>query len=259
MCIRNLRSGPRLQTRLRSTVAAAVIVGVSMLIVVDTATTAAAQSASRDQDAVPPLRSRVDEPEHIGVGDMVQVSVFDTPELSSKLRVDADGAVEIPVAGNAVIAGLTPQSAAEVIGRRLKEAQVMTDPRVAVTIVDYATQEISVLGEVKNPGNYLLLGPHSLYNAISAAGGTSEKAGGNIVITHVADPNHPETIPVDSPDYSTLQRLTTVRAGDVVFVSRAGSVYVLGEVVRPGQFPMTGGRRLTVLEAIALEIGRAHV
>jgi polysaccharide export outer membrane protein len=186
---------------------------------------------------------------------MVQVTVFDTPELSAKLRVNADGTAELPVVGSAAVRGLTPQEAAEEIAKRLKEAQIMTDPRVTVTITDYATQEISVLGEVKNPGNYLLLGPHSLYNALSAAGGTNEKAGGNIVITHVADPQNPETIPVDSPNYSKVQRLTNVTAGDVIFVSRAGSVYVLGDVGRPGEFAMAGGKRLTVLEAVALAQG----
>ena len=75
------------------------------------------------------------------------------------------------------------------------------------------------------------------------------------MITHVADPQNPETIPVDSPNYSKLQRMTNVSAGDVIFVSRAGSVYVLGDVVRPGEFAMAGGKRLTVLEAIALAQG----
>ena len=203
----------------------------------------------------PVLHFRQEGALRIGVGDLVQVTVFDTPELSAKLRVNADGTVELPVAGSTAVAGLTPQEAAEAIAKHLRDAQIMTDPRVTVTIADYATQEISVLGEVKNPGNYLLLGPHSLYNALSAAGGTTEKAGGDIMITHLADPQKPETITVDSPNYSQLQRLTNVTAGDVIFVSRAGSVYVVGDVARPGEFSMTGGKRLTVLEAIALAQG----
>ncbi|WP_433966850.1 SLBB domain-containing protein [Tunturiibacter gelidiferens] len=186
---------------------------------------------------------------------MVQVTVFDTPELSAKLRVNADRTVELPVAGSTVVSGMTPQEAADAIAKHLKDAQIMIDPRVTVTIADYATQQISVLGEVKNPGNYLLLGPHSLYNALSAAGGTTEKAGSDIVIAHLVDPQQPETIHMDSPNYSQLQRLTNVTAGDVIYVSRAGSVYVLGDVGRPGEFSMAAGRRLTVLEAIVLAQG----
>ena len=217
--------------------------------------TASAQVVKADPIASPVLHSRQEGALRIGVGDMVQVSVFDTPELSAKLRVNTDGTVELPVSGSTVVAGLTPREAADIIGKHLIETQIMMDPRVTVTITEYATQEISVLGEVKNPGNYLLLGPHSLYNAISAAGGTNEKAGGDIVITHAADPQKPETIAVDSPSYSELQSHTNVLAGDVIFVSRTASVYVLGDVGRPGEFPMAGGKRLTVLEAIALAEG----
>ena len=185
---------------------------------------------------------------------MVQVTVFDTPELSAKLRVNADGTVELPVAGSTPVSGMTPQDAGDAIAKHLKDAQIMLDPRVTVTIADYATQEVSVLGEVKNPGNYLLLGPHSLYNALSAAGGTTEKAGGDIMITHLADPQKLETVHVDSPNYSQVQRLTNVTGGDVIYVSRAGSVYVLGDVAHPGEFSM-GSKRLTVLQAIALAQG----
>ena len=255
MYIQNWPNGPRLQTNLRTVVALLLMCGTILLLPGDRTGTATAQAVKASTVAEPVLHSRLEGSLRIGVGDMVQVNVFDTPELSAKLRVNADGAVELPVAGSTAVTGLTPQEAAEAIAKHLREAQIMTDPRVTVSIADYATQEISVLGEVKNPGNYLLLGPHSLYNALSAAGGTNEKAGGDIVITHIADPQNPETIPVDSPNYSKLQRLTSVSAGDVIFVSRAGSVYVLGDVVRPGEFAIAGGKRLTVLEAIALAQG----
>lgn len=255
MCIQNWPNRPRLQTSSRTIIAMFLMCGTILWLPGDKTRTATAQAVNAGMAAGPVLHSRQEGSLPIGVGDMVQVNVFDTPELSAKLRVNADGAVELPVAGSTAVTGLTPQQAAEAIAKRLKEAQIMTDPRVTVTIVEYATQEISVLGEVKNPGNYLLLGPHSLYNALSAAGGTNEKAGGDIVITHVADPQNPENIRVDSPNYSKLQRLTNVSAGDVIFVSRAGSVYVLGAVFRPGEFAMAGGKRITVLEAIALAQG----
>ena len=255
MCIQNWPNEPRLRSSVWSMALVFPVLGAILLLPGGTRQTARAQAMKAGPAGGPMLHSRQEGALRIGIGDMVQVSVFDTPELSAKLRVNADGAVELPVAGSTAVTGLTPQEAAEAIAKHLREAQIMTDPRVTVSIADYATQEISVLGEVKNPGNYLLLGPHSLYNALSAAGGTNEKAGGDIVITHIADPQNPETIPVDSPNYSKLQRLTSVSAGDVIFVSRAGSVYVLGDVVRPGEFAIAGGKRLTVLEAIALAQG----
>jgi polysaccharide export outer membrane protein len=254
MCIQNWGNELRLRTSVWSMALVFLVLG-PILLPGDKRETASAQVVKAGPPVGPVLHSRQEGALRIGAGDMVQVSVFDTPELSSRLRVNTDGTVELPVSGSTVVAGLTPREAADVIRKHLIETQMMGDPRVTVTITEYATQEISVLGEVKNPGNYLLLGPHSLYNAISAAGGTNEKAGGDIVITHVADPQKPEIIAVDSPSYSYLQRLTNVSAGDVIFVSRAGAVYVLGDVARPGEFPMTGGKRLTVLEAIALAQG----
>ena len=223
----------------------------AMLLLPALSRTAIAQTPRTD----PVLHSRQQAPLRVGPGDMVQVTVFDTPELSAKLRVNADGTVELPVAGNTQIAGMTPEEAADAIGKRLKDAKIMIDPRVGVTITDYATQEISVLGEVKNPGNYLLLGPHSLYNALSAAGGTTENAGREIVITHAADPEVPETVSMHSNNYSHIQQMTSVSAGDVIYVSRAGSVYVVGDVAHPGRFLMSGGANMTVLEAIALAQG----
>jgi polysaccharide export outer membrane protein len=255
MCIQNWPKRLRLQTSRRTIVAMLVMSEIILLMPADKTRIATAQAVKASPVAGPVLHSRQEGSLRIGVGDTVQVNVFDTPELSAKLSVNADGAVELPVAGSTAISGFTTQEAAEAIAKHLKETQIMTDPRVTVTIVGYATQEISVLGEVKNPGNYLLLGPHSLYNALSAAGGTNDKAGGDIVITHIADPQNPVTIPVDSRNYSMLQRMTNVSAGDVIFVSHTGSVYVLGDVGRPGEFAMAGGKRLTVLEAVALAQG----
>ena len=201
------------------------------------------------------LNTQAEDTLHLGVGDLVEVRVFDTPEFSSKLRINTEGALDMAVVGSTPVAGLTPQEAASALEKHLKDAKIMVDPRVTIFVADYATQDISVLGEVKNPGNYLLLGPHSLYSAISAAGGTSPKAGATIVITHQADPTHPQTIHVDSPNYSEVQRLAEVRPGDVVFVSRADSVYVIGDVLRPGEFPIQNGRRMDVVNAVALAEG----
>jgi polysaccharide export outer membrane protein len=252
MCIRNWPNELRSRT---SVWGMFLVLGPLLLLPGDKRQTAAAQTVKASPMDSPVLHSREEGALRIGIGDIVQVTVFDTPELSAKLRVNADRAVELPVSGSAVVAGLSPREAADVIGKHLIETQIMRDPRVTVAITEYATQEISVLGEVKNPGNYLLLGPHSLYNALSAAGGTNAKAGGDIIITHAADPQKPEMIAVDSPSYSEVQSHTNVSGGDVIFVSRAASVYVLGDVGRPGEFSMAGGKRLTVLEAIALAEG----
>lgn len=205
--------------------------------------------------ADPVLHPRGEQTLRIGIGDLVEVRVFDTPELSTKIRVSASGSIDLPAAGSTRIVGMTPQQASDAIEKHLRDAQIMKDPHVTVFVTDYATQSVSVLGEVKLPGNYLLLGSHSLYSALSAAGGTTPTAGSTIVITHQADPTHPETIQVNSPNYSEVQRLTEIKAGDTVFVSRDDRVYVIGDVLHPGEFPIQSGQKLSVLAAIALAQG----
>jgi polysaccharide export outer membrane protein len=215
-----------------------------------------AQSAVSADSSTPALHPRAaDETLRIGVGDLVDVRVFDTPELSSRQRVAANGTIDLPAAGSTRVAGMTPQEASMEIEKQLRDAQIMKDPHVSLFITDYATQSVSVLGEVRTPGNYLLLGSHSLYSALSAAGGTSERAGSTIVVTHQSDPSHPDTIRVNSPNYSEVQRLTEIRAGDTVFVSRDDRIYVIGDVMRPGEFPIPSGQQMSVLGAIALASG----
>lgn len=191
----------------------------------------------------------------IGAGDLLDVKVFDTPELSSKVRVGQSGAIDLPVAGNIDVLGLTPREANSKIEKRLRDSHIMLDPHVYVFVSEYATQGVSVLGEVKNPGTYVMLGSHSLYGALSAAGGVTKDLGPTITLTHRNDPDHPETIQVGSPNYSQRQQLTGIRAGDVVVVSRADTVYVLGDVGRSGEYAMRGGKSMSVLNALALAEG----
>lgn len=191
----------------------------------------------------------------IAAGDLIEVQVFNTPELSAKLRVSQDGLITLPDTGDIAVGGLTPLEAGAKIEKSLRDSQVMLDPHVTVLVTEYSTQGVSVLGEVRKPGTYLLLGRHSLYDALSAAGGVTPQLGSSIQITHQSDPTHPETVPVNSPNYSDLQRLTEVKAGDVVVVARAETIYVVGDVGHPGEYFIQNGQKLSVLNAIALAQG----
>jgi polysaccharide export outer membrane protein len=191
----------------------------------------------------------------IAAGDLIDVQVFNTPELSAKLRVSQEGLISLPDTGDIAVSGLTPPEAGAKIEKSLRDSQVMLDPHVTVLVTEYSTQGISVLGEVRKPGTYLLLGRHSLYDALSAAGGVTQQLGSNIQITHQSDPTRPEIVPVNSPNYSELQRLTEVKAGDVVVVSRAETIYVVGDVGHPGEYFILNGQKLSVLNAIALAQG----
>jgi polysaccharide export outer membrane protein len=191
----------------------------------------------------------------ISAGDLLDVEVFDTTELSGKLRVDERGSIALPIAGDLVVSGLTAEQAGHTIEQMLLTTNILKDPHVSVTVLEYATQGVTVLGEVKNPGVYPLLGTHGLLDLISAAGGATPNAGKAVTVTHRTDPNHPEIVNVESKPGSTVAFNVDIQPGDTIMVSHAGIIYVLGEVGKPGGFLIENNDRLTVLQAVALAQG----
>ena len=97
----------------------------------------------------------------ISAGDLLDLNVFDTPELSGKLRVDEHGNVSLPLAGVLAVSGMTAEQAGSAIETRLRETDILKDPHVSVAVLEYATQGVTVTGEVKSPGVYPLLGAWS--------------------------------------------------------------------------------------------------
>jgi polysaccharide export outer membrane protein len=194
-------------------------------------------------------------PLKISAGDQLDVDVFDTPELSTKLRVDEHGAITLPLAGVIPVSGLTAEQAGKEIETRLQSANILKQPHVSVTVAQYSTQGIAVLGEIKNPGVYPLLGAHGLLDIVSAAGGITANAGKAITITHRDEPDKPVIVELDSRPGSSAAFNVDLRPGDTVMVSHAGIVYVVGDVGRAGGFMLETNDRLTVLQAIALAQG----
>jgi polysaccharide export outer membrane protein len=137
----------------------------------------------------------------------------------------------------------------------LRDSNILKDPHVTVTVLEYATQGVTVVGEVKTPGVYPLLGPHGPLDLISAAGGTTPNASKSVTIIHREDPNNPIVVSVDGRYDDKATSKVDIRPGDTIMVSHAGIVYVLGDVGKPGGFLIETNDRLTVLQAIALAQG----
>src|ERR1700738_2183733 len=137
MCIQNWPNEPRLRTNVWSMVLVFLVLGPILLLPGGKRQTARAQAVKAGPADGTMLHSRQEGALRIGIGDMIQVSVFDTTELSAKLPVNPDCTVVLPLSGSTVVAGVTPREAADVIGKHLIATQVMTDPRVTVTITEY--------------------------------------------------------------------------------------------------------------------------
>ena len=191
----------------------------------------------------------------ISAGDLLDVTVFDTPELSSKVRVDHDGNITLPVGGELQVKDLTAAEAGAAIQKRLLDKDIIKDPHVTVFILEYATQGVTVLGEVKTPGVYPVLGARSLFDFISAAGGLTPTAANTAAVMHRGQPDKQDVVKLSNDPTKAQAANVPIEPGDTILVPRAGIVYVVGDVGKPGGFLIDNNERLTVLQAVALAAG----
>lgn len=204
-------------------------------------------------------RSQPSEDIQLSPGDLIEVNVFDTPELSGKYRVSTSGDVDLVLAGSVHVQGLSSHAAAHLIEQRLLSRNLLIDPHVSIFIVDYVDQGISVLGEVKSPGTYPLMGEHRFFDAISAAGGFTNSAANEATIIHKSDPLHPQVLPITNKPELQGNYDVRIEPGDKIIVSAVGVVYVLGEVGRPGGFVLARNEeQYTVTKVLALAQGVTH-
>jgi polysaccharide biosynthesis/export protein len=192
----------------------------------------------------------------IGAGDLLNVDVFDTPELSGSVRVNQNGEGNLPVLGIIELAGLNSNQAARKIEAELKARGLLIDPHVTVSIAEYATQGATLMGEVHSPGLYPTLGSRKLLDMIALAGGVTTSAGRLATIIHRGDPQHPVNIPL-APNANSLaaQENPVILPGDTVVIARAGIIYILGAVGKPGGFLVDNNERLSLMQAITLAGG----
>jgi polysaccharide export outer membrane protein len=187
----------------------------------------------------------------IGSGDLLHVQVFDTPELEQHARVTDAGELPLLLGGNVKVAHSTPAEAARTIEKAYREGRYLLHPRIAVTVEEYATQKVSVLGEVKAPGAYAISTPRSVLDVLTLAGGLTELADRKILIErNGTDEKTPYT--VSNKADVAMDTAVRVNPGDTLFVSKAGIVYALGDVKQPGGYTMTNNEgKLTVLQLVA--------
>lgn len=202
-----------------------------------------------------PGTSRLDSGIRLGSGDLIEVNVYDVPELTTKTRVNDTGDIDLPLVNEVHVQGLTVNEAEKVIEQRLDHGGFVRNPHVQLFISQYMSEGTSVLGEVAHPGVYPVLGDQKLFNVLSAAGGLSDRAGKSITVTHSAEPDKPVTVAISRNLEDHPESNIHVFPGDTIMVRRADIVYVVGDVARPSGFLMDNGGKLSVLQAIALAGG----
>jgi polysaccharide biosynthesis/export protein len=205
-----------------------------------------AQQSTPAQYQVPALR--------VGPGDLIELTMYDNPDLSGHFRVDEKGDIVAPLIGQVHVEGSTAEEIGKLIEKRYLDAEILPFDQdyATVFISEYASQGIIVSGEVKQPGTFPALGIRMLHDVITAAGGIQPTASSKIIITHKGDQDHPITADYNPDALLPVVPQIQIFPGDTVMVPRAGIVYVVGNVMRPGAYVLGGRSVLTVEAALAL-------
>jgi polysaccharide export outer membrane protein len=193
----------------------------------------------------------------IGKDDLLEVSVFEVPELATTGRVTANGKISLPLLGPIEVADHTLQEVEETIEEALRNAYI-NDPHVTIFIREYASQPVSVIGAVRVPGIYQIKGQKYLLDMLAMAQGLDQTAAGKSIqiMRHDSDaPQESRTITVSTEDLfmnGKTELNIPIQAGDVINVLQSGSIFVIGEVMRPGEFVLRQGKDITAAQAVAL-------
>lgn len=201
--------------------------------------------------------------EKLGPGDVIAISVYDSPELTHNVRVDAEGKIRMPMMRQHIqAAGLIPEELEKAIAAALVNEQLMVSPIVTVTVVEQHSRPITVVGAVRNPTSFESAGPLTLLEAIIRAGGLADTAGSEILVSYPSSSSGDgaagltERFPAHSlMDISSPASNLKLEGGEVIRVPEAGQVFVVGNVKHPGVFPITNGSESSVLKMMALSGG----
>jgi polysaccharide biosynthesis/export protein len=192
----------------------------------------------------------------IAPGDVLHVQVADTPEMEERARVTDQGMLPIVGIGDVKVAGLTPTQAALAVRDELIARHYLNHPEVFINVEQFATQQVSIIGEVKNSGAYPIATPRPVLDVLALAGGLTPEANRNILIERQGDTKEPISYFVSNNGKQAIVNQIMVDPGDTVVVPRAGIVFIMGDVNRPGGYVMSNNEsQLTLLQGLALAGG----
>jgi polysaccharide biosynthesis/export protein len=217
----------------------ALALGASLAGRAQTAPTAAPASAAASQY-------------RLALGDTIRITVFQVPDLSLEARITEAGVISYPLLGSVNLAGLTVAEGEQRIAKGLRDGNFLRQPQVSITVIFARGNQVSVLGHVGRPGRYPLeTGEVRLTDILATAGGVTP-SGGDLVVVQGTRNGQPYRVEVDLPTVFNPSRLgkdLLVQNNDVIWVERAPTIYLYGEVQRPGALRLDRG--MTVMQALA--------
>ena len=201
--------------------------------------------------------------EKIGPNDLLGITVYDEPELTRTVRIGSQGELRLPMLKTPIqAAGLYPAELEKVITQELVDENVLVEPIVTISVAEYRSRPISVVGSVKNPVTFQATGTTTLLDAISLAQGLTDNAGSDILISR--QPAGTSETPVTVIQRIPVHKLIAgddptlnvhLEGGEEIRVPEAGRVFVVGNVKKPGAFNITDGSESSVMKALSLSEG----
>jgi polysaccharide biosynthesis/export protein len=189
----------------------------------------------------------------LGPGDAVKVTVYEQPDLTTEARISEAGAINFPLLGQVTVGGTTTAAAEATIAKLLREGRLVKQPHVNVSVAQYRSQQISVLGYVNKPGKYALEGPSTVADLLALAGGVTQDGADRATLTRQGKDNRTAKKEIDLlallQTGDSANNLDVVN-GDVLYVPRAPVFYIYGEVQKPGAYRLE--RYMSVMQALSV-------
>jgi polysaccharide export outer membrane protein len=197
----------------------------------------------------------------IGPKDLLDITVFELPELNQTVRVSEDGSISLPLLGKVVIEGLTKEELERKLAGLL-EVKYLKKARVTIFIKEYQSKRVSVIGAVGRPGMYELIGRVSLLEMISQAGGLTDRAASELYVLREGKNGIQAKLAIDLNDLiiNNNQKLNIpLMPKDVINIpiDEIINVFVFGAVRNPGALQVKMSKKITLLQAIAQAGGTA--
>ncbi len=192
----------------------------------------------------------------LGPGDLIELRVFEAPELTTQVRISSRGFITLPLLGDVEVAGLTARQL-EIKVESLYRAKYIRNPHVSLFVQEHLSQKVTFVGQIKSPGTYELPARMKLLDALALAGGLTDKAGNIARVRRVGKTDEETGAYVVDLDRlineGAIELNIPIHGGDVIFVDEAGMFYVDGAVRRSGAFPIKA--TTTLEEAIMIAGG----
>ncbi len=188
----------------------------------------------------------------LGPGDVVRMTVYAQPDLSTVTRVNESGKSTLPLIGEVAVGGLTVSAAETRIADLLRQGGYVNTPQVTLIIEQYRSQQVSVLGQVHKPGKYAIEGASTIVDMLAMAGGITENGADTIKIIKASDATR-QQLRVDLVallQQGDMKQNIEITGGDIVYVPKMDVFYIYGEVQRPGAFRLERG--MTLVQALAV-------